>query len=75
MSSVRQFWDHCWRPILTALVLMTALICSRALTQPHKLNDNVYTLKLVRRCYVDYHASIQPVGLACPGVDYIRLRP
>ena len=52
------------------LLLLAALLAARV----DKLTDNVYTLKLAG-CYLDYHASIQAVARACPGVDYIRLWP
>ena len=34
----------------------------------------MWTARL-RDCYLDYHTNIHAVGLACPGVDYIRLWP
>jgi hypothetical protein len=56
---------------LVILALLTALLATRV----DKLTDNVCTLYVVGGCYLNYHASIQAVALACPGVDYIRLWP
>ena len=36
--------------------------------------EGVWTVRL-RSCYLDYHANIHAVALACPGVDYIKLWP
>jgi hypothetical protein len=51
---------------------MVVLAWGLALTQPRKLTEGVYTIR-VGKCYVDYHTSIHAVALACPGVNYIRL--
>jgi hypothetical protein len=57
--------------VLLNLVFIVVLLVSRM--EEHV--EGVWSLELVGRGYLDYHASIQAVGLACPGVDYMRLRP
>ena len=74
MNAVHHLWHHHYRPILLTLALITILIWVLALTQPRKLLESVYTIQ-AGKCYVDYHATIQAVALACPGVEYIRLWP
>jgi hypothetical protein len=72
-SLIRRLWHHNYRPILLTLAI-TTLIWVLALTQPHRLTEGVWTLKLAG-CNLDYHTPIHAVALACPGVDYIRLWP
>jgi hypothetical protein len=40
-----------------------------------KLTEDIWTVKLIKGCEMDYHTSIRAVALACPGVDYMRLWP
>ena len=75
LPSIHRLWHHHWRPILITLALITILIWVLALTQPRRLTEDVWTIKLVARCHLDYHTPIHAVALACPGVDYIRLWP
>jgi hypothetical protein len=57
---------------LTLLVLLNLIfIVVLLITNVDQLTHNAYTLKLIGRCYLDYHVPIRSVGLACPGVDYI----
>jgi hypothetical protein len=56
---------------LVILALLTTLLAARV----DRLTTGVYTLKLIGGCYLDCHVPIQSVGLACLGVDYIRLWP
>jgi hypothetical protein len=56
--------------VLLNLIFIVVFLVSRV--EEHI--EGMWSLKL-GRCYVDYHTSIQSVGLACPGVDYIRLWP
>jgi hypothetical protein len=56
--------------VLLNLIFIVVFLASRV--EQHV--EGVWSLDL-GRCYVDYHVPIQSVGLACPGVDYIRLWP
>jgi hypothetical protein len=49
--------------VLLNLVFIVVFLVSRM--EEHV--EGVWSLELVGRCYLDYHASIQAVGLACPG--------
>jgi hypothetical protein len=53
-------------------LLLAALLAASTV---HRLTGDGWSLELVYRCYLGYHASIQAVALACPGVDYTRLWP
>jgi hypothetical protein len=68
LPPIHRLWHHHWRPIL--ITPIAALVW--VLTQPHRLTEGVWSLKLAG-CYLDYHANIHAVALACPGVDYIKL--
>jgi hypothetical protein len=78
---IRRFWDRHWRAILIILALITVLIWDLAAGQTllagrvDELTQGVWSVKLVRGCHLDYHAPIQAVALACPGVDYLKLWP
>ena len=74
ISPIRRLWRDHWRAILITLALVVVLVWGLAFTQPHKLVEGVYTLQ-AGKCFVDYHTSIQSVGLACPGVDFTYLWP
>jgi hypothetical protein len=64
------------RRFLAFLVLLNLIfIVAFLVTRVDQVTNNVYTLKLVGGCYVDYYAPIQAVELACPGVDHIRPWP
>jgi hypothetical protein len=67
-------WHDHYRPILVTVALITLLIWVLILTQPRRLVEGVWTVKLAG-CYLDYHTPIHAVALACPGVDYTRLWP
>jgi hypothetical protein len=51
--------------VILNLVFIMVLLVSRV--EEHI--EGVWSLELVGRCYLDYHVSIQSVGLACPGVE------
>ena len=53
---------------------MKELLCRSWRYRKCKPIDGVWTVRL-RSCYLDYHANIHAVALACRGVDYIKLWP
>jgi hypothetical protein len=55
--------------VLLSLVFIVVLLVSRV----GEHVEGVWSLELERRCYLNYHVSIQAVGLACLGMDYMRL--
>ena len=77
MNAIRLMWHHQWRLILIIATLVAIFVWLAVLveTRTDKLTDDVWSVELVGRCYLDYHANIQAVALACPGVDYVRLWP
>jgi hypothetical protein len=57
--------------IMVAILLLAGLLASRT----EKLTEDVWPVKLMAGCALDYHTSYSAVALACPGVDYTRLWP
>jgi len=79
--AIRQVWGSHWRLIVNVVALITVFIWGLAAGQALMADrleehiEGVWRVKLLGRCYLNYHTSIQAVALACPGVDYIRLWP
>ena len=59
-------WDYRWRAVLIIAALVTAFVWLTVLveTRKDKLTDDVWTVELVGRCYLDYHTPIHAVGLS-----------
>lgn len=71
IGRVRRARQAFWILLLLAILLLAVLLAGRV----DELVEGVWTLELVGRCYLDWYTSIKALGLACPGVDTIRLWP
>jgi hypothetical protein len=67
---IRRLWHHHWRLILITLALVFVLVWLAVLveTRADKLTEDVWSVELAGRCYLDYHTPVRAVALACSGV-------
>jgi len=60
------------RKLTFLLILNLTALALFLVTSAEKHTENVWPVRL-RHCYLDCHANIHALALACLGVDYIRL--
>jgi hypothetical protein len=58
------------KKITSLNILNLSLIAAFLVGSAEERIEGVWTVRL-RDCYLDYHANIHAVALACPGVDYM----